>query len=320
MKKENTLKTKTSDVVSTVFKVIIFIVLCVYAATIIYLLFWGLLTSLKSDNDFTAPNNNMFGLPDLDRSEEEVFGLHNYVLVFTKFTFPTSSTYYWMGNEIEHSQDATLLSMLGNTLFYAAVQSVLPTLMSAVMAYLCARFKEFKSITIFYYVALIAMMIPTVGTYPAEISILQNLGIYDTPFGFMLQKSYYCGTYFFVFYAFFKSMAGSYMEAAEIDGASQYRIFFQIVLPLISTTFFTIVLIQFVAAWNDFRTPMLYMPTMPSIAYGVYRLTHIQAPAGMGIVPVRIAACMFLALPILVLFLFFKEKLMGNISMGGLKE
>jgi ABC-type maltose transport system permease subunit len=40
----------------------------------------------------------------------------------------------------------------------------------------------------------------------------------------------------------------------------------------------------------------------------------------MGIVPVRIAACMFLALPILVLFLFFKEKLMGNISMGGLKE
>ena len=84
MKKENTLKTKTSDVVSTVFKVIIFIVLCIYAATIIYLLFWGLLTSLKSDNDFTAPNNNMFGLPDLDRSEEEVFGLHNYVLVFTK--------------------------------------------------------------------------------------------------------------------------------------------------------------------------------------------------------------------------------------------
>ena len=188
------------------------------------------------------------------------------------------------------------------------------------MAYLCAKFSEFKSISIFYYVALVAMMIPSVGTYPAEISILQNLGVYDTYLGFILQKSYYCGTYFFIFFAFFKSLAGSYMEAAEIDGASQYRIFFQIVLPLISTTFFTIALIQFVAAWNDFRTPLLYMPTKPSIAYGVYRLTHIQAPAGMGTVPVRVAASMLLALPILVLFLFFKDKLMGNISMGGLKE
>ena len=319
MKTKNKLETQTTDIVSKIFKIVICSILCVYAVTIVYLLFWGLLTSLKADLDFTRFDNK-FGLPNLKYSKEEALGLSHYILVITKFKFPISTGYYWHGIEISHSVDATMTKMLFNTFLYAAIQSFLPTLMSAVMAYLCAKFSEFKSISIFYYVALVAMMIPSVGTYPAEISILQNLGVYDTYLGFILQKSYYCGTYFFIFFAFFKSLAGSYMEAAEIDGASQYRIFFQIVLPLISTTFFTIALIQFVAAWNDFRTPLLYMPTKPSIAYGVYRLTHIQAPAGMGTVPVRVAASMLLALPILVLFLFFKDKLMGNISMGGLKE
>ena len=319
METKNKLSTKTNDVVSTIFKIVILTVLCVYAISIIYLLFWGLLTSLKSDTDFST-FNNIFGLPDLNRSKEEVFQFGNYVKVLTKFSFPADVGYYSIWGEINHSEEVTLLKMLFNTVFYAAVQAILPTFMSAVMAYLCAKFSEFKSITIFYYVALIAMMIPSVGTYPAEIAILQGLGIYDEYIGYIVQKSYYCGTYFFVFYAFFKSLAGSYMEAAEIDGASQYRIFFQIVLPLISTTFFTIALVQFVAAWNDFRTSLLYMPTKPSIAYGVYRLTHIQAPPGLGTDPARVAASMLLALPILVLFLFFKDKLMGNISMGGLKE
>lgn len=319
MKMKNKLQTKENDVVSVLFKIIIFSILIVYAATIIYLLFWGLLTSLKANVDF-AVYDNKFGFPDLEYSREEAFRFNNYKLVLEKFAFDKSISYYSHGTLIEHTTRNTISVMLMNTVFYALVQAVLPTLMSAVMAYLCAKFSEFKTISIFYYVALVAMMIPSVGVYPAEISLLQNLGVYDTYLGFVLQKSYYCGTYFFVFFAFFKSLSSTYMEAAEIDGASQYRIFFQIVLPLISKTFFTIALVQFVAAWNDFRTPLLYMPSRPSVAYGVYHLTQVTAPAGLARVPTRVASCMLLALPILALFLVFKNKLMGNISMGGLKE
>ena len=319
MKMKDNLKTKENDVVSTVFKIFIFTVLLLYALTIVYLLFWGLLTSLKANVDF-AVYNNKFGLPNLEYSREEALSFKNYALVVEKFQFDKSISYYWNGALIEHTTRNTIPSMLFNTIFYAVVQAVLPTLMSAIMAYLCAKFSEFKTIAIFYYIALGAMMIPSVGVYPAEISMLQNLGVYDTYLGYILQKSYYCGTYFFVFYAFFKSLSNTYMEAAEIDGASQYRIFFQIVLPLISKTFLTIVLVQFVAAWNDFRTPLLYMPTYPSVAYGVYHLTQVTAPAGLARIPTRVASCMLLAVPILILFLIFKDKLMGNISMGGLKE
>lgn len=310
---------KDRNTLNIIFKTIVFSVLLLYALTIIYLLFWGLLTSLKANIDFTTKDNK-FGFPNLEYSREEFFKLKNYKLILEKFEFDKSIGYYWNGILVEHTTRNTLLSMTGNALFFALVQAVLPTLMSAIMAYLCARFSEFKSIVMFYYIALVTMMIPSVGTYAAEISLLQSLGVYDTYLGYVLQKSYYGGTYFFVFYAFFKSMSNTYAEAAELDGASQYRVFFQIVLPLMVKTFSTIALIQFVSSWNDFRVSLLYMPTHPSVAYGVYHLTLVTAPAGIARVPTRVAACMLLAVPLLIIFLFFKEKLMGNISMGGLKE
>lgn len=319
MKAKNQLKKEENDIVTLLFKIVLFTVLIIYALTILYVLFWGLLTSLKANVDF-AVYDNKFGLPNLEYSKDEVFSLKNYALVLEKLQFDRTTSYYRNGVLIEHTTRNTIPLMLFNTLYYAIVQAVLPTLMSAIMAYLCSKFSEFKTITVFYYVALFTMMIPAVGTYASEISMLQNLGVYDTYIGYLLQKAYYGGTYFFVFYAFFKSVSNTYSEAAELDGASHYRIFFQIVLPLIGKTFLTIALIQFVGTWNDFRTPLLYMPTYPSIAYGVYHLTHVTAPAGLARVPTRVAACMLLAVPILIVFIAFKEKLMGNISMGGLKE
>lgn len=305
--------------VNIILKAIVFIVLVLYAISIIYILLWGVINSLKSSVDFSV-KDNIFGLPNPEFSSDELFKLKNYRLILEKFYIERSVAYWRSGVLIEHTTKSTLFHMVVNALYFSFVQAVLPTLFSAIMAYLCSRFKEFKSIEIWYYVALVAMMVPALGAYPAEISILQNLGVYDTYVGILLQKSFYGGTYFFVFHAFFQGVSGTYAEAAELDGASQYRIFFQIILPLIGKAFTTIALIQFVAGWNDFRLPLMYMPTHPSVAYGVYNLTLETAPAGIARLTTRLAACMLLAIPILIIFLIFKEKLMGNVSLGGLKE
>ncbi len=318
---KNKMKHKQQDknVFNIIVKVIIFTVLMLYALSIMYLLLWGLINSLKSSVDFTV-KGNVFGFPNPEYSQEELFKLKNYSLIIEKFSVERAISYWRNGVLIEHSTKSTLLPMIGNAIYYSLVQAILPTFFSSVMAYLCSKFKEFKSITIWYYVALAAMMMPTIGAYSAEISILQTLGIYDTYLGVILQKSFYGGTYFFVFYAFFQGVSNTYSEAAELDGASQYRIFFQIILPLIAKTFTTIALIQFVAGWNDFRLSLMYMPTHPSVAYGVYHLTLVTAPAGIARLTTRLAACMLLAMPILVVFLVFKDRLMGNVSLGGLKE
>ena len=113
----------------------------------------------------------------------------------------------------------------------------------------------------------------------------------------------------------------SVTEAAEIDGASEMTILLRIYFPLAMKMIATVFLIQFVALWNDYQTPLLYLPTHPTLSYGVY-LVAIDPPSGIKLsdVPHSVSACMMLALPILIAFVIFKDKIMGNISLGGIKE
>ena len=115
-------------------------------------------------------------------------------------------------------------------------------------------------------------------------------------------------------------MPDTYAEAAEIDGASRYKVLCSIVIPLSIKIISTVWLLQFVHFWNDYQTPLLYMPTKPTLAYGIYYLCHETARGQLANVPTKAAGCMILAIPLICLFIAFKEKLMGNISMGGIKE
>ena len=63
----------------------------------------------------------------------------------------------------------------------------------------------------------------------------------------------------------------------------------------------------------------MYMPTHPTLAYGVYHLSVTSTP-GMSFAPMRMVACVILALPITIIFIIFREKLIGNTTAGGVKE
>jgi raffinose/stachyose/melibiose transport system permease protein len=93
----------------------------------------------------------------------------------------------------------------------------------------------------------------------------------------------------------------------------------QIVMPMIATVIGTVFLIHFIDFWNDYQTPLLYLPSWAMLARGLYSLSQ-RSQGNFATVPYRMAGCLVLATPILILFLIFKEKLMGNLSMGGIKE
>ena len=125
--------------------------------------------------------------------------------------------------------------------------------------------------------------------------------------------------YFFVYHAFFKGVPDAFREAAEIDGASDFTIMVRIFFPLAVKIILTVFLIQFVALWNDYQTPLLYLPTHPTLAYGVFYLSYFQLHEWYH-TPIRMAGCIMLVIPILIIFIAFKNKLMGDISLGGIKE
>ena len=110
----------------------------------------------------------------------------------------------------------------------------------------------------------------------------------------------------------------AYTEAAKIDGAGNLAVLLRIILPLVRNTFFTVMLINFIAFWNDYQTPLIYMPSYPTIALGMFYMAS-TTENGLSTVPMRMTGAMLMLIPILVLFLCFHKRLLGNLTVGGIK-
>lgn len=304
----------------------IFIILALYAASMLVLLIWAFITSLR---DQTSYLNDPFGWPTIKNM------FQNYIDLFRAFRVPGGKTdgvnnlgvvqYFSATSDvpITHYYDAGFFDMMLNSLIYAGVGSLIQAFVPAIVAYILCKYK-FKFSKFLYGVALLTYIIPIIGNYPAVLKVMQDLQLYDSFIGNFIQKFNFGGMYFFIYYAFFEGISDSYIEAAELDGANQFQILTRVILPQARTIIFTVVVILFVQLWNDYQTPLLYLPSKPTIAYGVHYIA--QKPSNDGdIINFRditrqLAASMSLAIPVLLLFIFLKEKLMTNLSMGGVKE
>lgn len=155
---------------------------------------------------------------------------------------------------------------------------------------------------------------------PSELRIMKALGLYDSLWGMMIMRANFVGgTTFLIFNVAFKGLPKDFSEAAEIDGASNLTVMLHVMLPLAKNMFFTLWLLLFIQYWNDYQTPLLYFPSKPTLSYGLYMFTTNSTGQGKEI-QYQLAACFLLMIPILIIFLFTSEKLIGNVSMGGLKE
>lgn len=285
-----------------IFSVVVFIVLTLFTLSLIVLLGWGLLTSLKDYyTDFII---NKFGFP-------KKWMFSNYKTVFEYYEVTVSDK---NGSPIQ----VGMMEQLGNTLIICSLASFLSAFVPCWTGYLVAKY-DYKFSKILYNVALIAMALPIIGAYPSELDILNKLGVYNTFASVICQRSSYLGIYFFVYVAMFKSISKDYYDAATLDGASEAGVFFRIMFPMVIGTFFTVILLTFVTNWNDYQYALLYIPSKPTLSYGLYQFW--QSPLQiLNNEPMAMAGSFILIIPILIVFTIFKNKLMGNVSMGGLKE
>lgn len=317
--------------------IILMIIMFLYALTFVFTLSFGFITSLKSPNEWlygdpaTGKGPNILGLPNIELSKRlaailgesySLFGNYGYVLDSFKFTPNTVSYFTMFGTQIDHiAKEVGLLDYLFNTFMYAVICPILSTTVSCVSGYLCCKYK-FKYSKILYVLLLTTMAIPVIGTGPSTLTLLRQLGIYDTYLSMIVQNLHFNGLYFFVFFAFFQGLSDTYIEAAEIDGASQFSVLIKIILPLAWKTMLTVFIINFVAFWNIYETPMMYYPTKPTLAYGIYWMSNSTTNTNIDTqsAPVKLAGCMALCIPTLIIFICLKDIIMGNLTLGGLKE
>lgn len=280
---------------------ILFIFMALYALSLIVPLVWALLSSLRNNSDFYE---NMFGLP-------KPVTVINYVYAYVHFSYEIVDE---LGSHI-----IMFPELLANTLIYALGCALMQTITPYVMAYLVVRFQN-KFSSLIMTVVLICMTVPVVGTLPSELAMAHSLGIYDTFWGMFIMRANFLGMYFLVFVASIKAISPSFAESAKIDGANHFQILCRIYIPMSINTMFTVYLIKFIEYWNEYQIPMLYLPSYPNMSLALNQLLVNSNNQQMSYWVRKLAACMIVFIPIFVLFVIFNKRIMGNVSMGGVKE
>lgn len=282
----------------TVFTVIVKVFLVLYSLLLLTLLIWGVITSFKAQSDFRL---NSYGFP----KKWEL----NIITVLRQFYvgISTSSGTRYVG----------VGEMYFNSVMYSLGCALTSNIISCLTAYLCAKF-PYKFSKILYAVILMVMIIPIVGSLPSELYLAKLLHLYDSIYGQWFLKANFMGAHFLIFYSAFKGVPMAFTEAAKIDGAGNFSVMLRIVIPLIRGIFFTLALLSFVAFWNDYNTALIWMPHHPTVAYGVLLMAN-TSQTNLAYIPTRLAGTMMILVPILIVFIAFSGRFMGNITIGGIK-
>ena len=272
--------------------IIVFIIFSVQAFTLIFVIWWLFNNSLKDPFEYGRMQNSM-AFP-----ETPLFS--NYIEAF----------------KLLNDGEISFVEMIGNSLMYTLIGSFVGSFTPAVTGYILSKYR-FRGRELIYSLSIISLTLPIVGTGAAYMKLLHTLGLYNNPLFYVANAlSGFNGT-FLIYAAFFGGLSWSYAEAAEIDGANPWQIFFHIMLPQAFPIYFTYVIISAIACWNEYNMMILYMPDWLSLAAGLY---SFRADAERGAnYPVFFAGLIISMIPTFVLFAVSSDKVMTSLSVGGLK-
>lgn len=269
-----------------------FLIFWIYAVSLVYAMGWAFMNSLKSNMEFFE---DMMSLP-----KQWLFS--NYIKAFSLIEFG----------------GVNFIGMFINSIWFAVGSAVLSTLSHAVTGYIFAKYDFIGKRAMFNFV-IFTIALPVVGTLPSLFQIVNAMGINDSPL-FLITTLGGFGSNFLITYAFFKSMDRTYMEAARMDGASHFSIFWRIMLPQAAPMLFSIGLLSFIGQWNNYETPLLMLSKLPNLATGLYQFSDKMIFAvGDASQTVYFAGILLAALPVVLLVIAFHEKIMDNVSVGGIK-
>lgn len=287
---KNTFMSKS--VAKNILYILVFAFLLLVCASYVYILVWGFLAGLK---DPVAAVKSPFAWS---------WDMHfeNYINVFTMIS--------------QNSGNIGFAQMLFNSLFFSLLGPFISLTLTSMIAYVTCKFK-FPGSNIFYPIVMITITLPLYGTGGSAYKLYYNLGFIDS-YSYIITSTSGLGVNYLYFFAVFKGLSWSYAEAAYIDGANDYTVYFKVMFPLIFNLYGALFLLSWLSAWNDYSSVLIYLPKLPTLAGGIYlfSLTAVRE-AQMNLL---YAAYILSAIPPIVLFGMFNKVMMSNISLGGIKE
>jgi multiple sugar transport system permease protein len=213
----------------------------------------------------------------------------------------------------------SFLLFMRNSIIFAVVATAGQVFFSALAAYAFARLR-WPGRDLVFFAFLTALMVPPIFTALPNFILIKNLGLLNTFPG--LIAPYFFMTPFAIFFLrqFFLSINREIEEAAKLDGASHWRIFFGIILPMSAAPITTLSILTLINMWNEYLWPLLVgtgdNTRVLTVALGVFRSQTPQTgPDWAGLM----AAVLVAALPLLIVFLLFAKRVVNSIGFSGMK-
>ncbi len=270
--------------------VIVFLIFAAVSLSYLYIFVWGFLAGLKTHDEVIM---NPFGLPSTPHFE-------HYLEVFTVMKI---NGYNFFG-------------MLLNSMYFSILGPLITNMMACMLAYATTKYK-FPGSKLYGIIVTFIVILPIYGSGGSAYRLYHKLGLISSYSQIILAFGGMNMTYLY-FQAAFSNLSWGYAEAAFIDGANDYTVFFKIMLPQVMNVFGTLFVLAWVGDWNNYASPLIYLPKLPTLASGIYTFElNMTYEVRMDLL---YAAYMITAIPPLILFSVFNNALTSNLSMGGLKE
>ncbi len=267
-------------------KVIVYVILILIALIMIIPFLWMLSASIKSDREVFQMNPFVF-IPENPRWS-------NYVDIWTKIPFA---------------------KFVENTVFLTIVVTLLQLLTSSFAAYSFAKLHfRHKNGLFLAYIATIAM--PWQVYMVPQFIMMRKMGLNDKLLAIICLQAF-SAFGVFMMKQFYEGIPDDLCEAARIDGMSEYRIYSSIMLPLSKPALSTLTIFTFVATWNDYLGPLIYLKTQEkkTIQLGL-KMFISQYSSDYGLI---MAGSVLSLIPVLVVFLILQKYFVEGVASTGLK-
>ncbi|MGC6174814.1 carbohydrate ABC transporter permease [Lacrimispora sp. 38-1] len=276
----------------TIKKVIFVLFMTVLALFFVFPLIWMVMSSFKNDAQIFKDINGLSAFTITSFHENPFF---NYQEVLGKIP---------------------LIRAALNSFFYITIIIVLGMTINSMAGYAFARIKFAKRDLIFN-IILTLMIIPVQTIMLPQFSIIYRLGWTNSYMG-LIVPALANPLYIFLFRQNFLGLPETIEEAAQIDGASRIRIFFQLVVPLAKPVYGTVAILTFIQYWNDFIWPVMVITDTRkyTVQMSLNSLFAIK-PVNYGNV---MAGLTFITIPVLIIFLCMQKYYVQGIASTGAKN
>ena len=267
--------------------------LCLFAVLYLFPYIWMVAMSFKPDSEIFS--GHIFpSAPTLEQYQRLFYGYQfkNILLIVPYLT------YY------------------KNTIIVTVVSLVLVILTDALAAYGFAKFK-FRGKNLLFWLMIGTMLLPLYATLIPTFWLFSKIGLINT-YHALIWPSVVDAYGIFLLRQYMETIPDELIDAAKIDGANAFRIFWQIVIPLSRPALGTLVIFRFLFVWNDYLWPLVVLrkQEMFTLAIGI---ANMQLRQGMVVWGSQMAASVLATLPVVLLVLFMQRQFLRGLTAGAFK-